>query len=63
MADFWLTFALTILKGVLAGLHIDPTKLPGLEKILVSVANDIYLLYGLVPPAPPIVQAPAAPTA
>lgn len=56
MADFWLQFAVTILKGVLAGLHVDPTKLPTLEKVLVGIANDIYILYGMTPPAPPITQ-------
>lgn len=51
--DFWFQFGITILKGVLAGLHLDPTKAGPLRTILLDLANSIYTLYGMVPPTPP----------
>lgn len=51
--DFWLQFALAIVKGVLAGLHVDLSKATLLKTVLIGLANDIYLLYNMVPPAPP----------
>jgi hypothetical protein len=53
--DFWFQFAISIVKGVLAGLHLDPTKATTLKAVLLGVANDIYILYGMTPPAPPAV--------
>lgn len=51
--DFWFQMGITIVKGVLAGLHQDPNKASTLKKVLVDLANSIYALYDLVPPAPP----------
>lgn len=51
--DFWMQFALSILKGTLAGLHVDVNKAASLKSVLLGIANDIYLLYNMVPPAPP----------
>jgi hypothetical protein len=52
--EFWEQFAITMLKGILAGLHFDINKAQKLKKELLSIANDIYNLYDIAPPAPPV---------
>lgn len=51
---FWEQFAISILKGLLAGLHVDTTRKSTLKTALLSIANDIYALYDLTPPPPPV---------
>lgn len=57
--DFWLQFAISILKGVLAGLHVDPNKATTLKAVLLGVAADIYILYDMTPPVPSLPAPPA----
>jgi hypothetical protein len=56
--DFWFQFALTVIRGVLAGLHVNLSLKSTYSTVLIELANGIYALYGMTPPAPP-----AAPTA
>lgn len=51
--EFWFQFGISILKGTLAGLHVDISKKALLKSVLVDLANSIYALYDMVPPAPP----------
>jgi len=53
MLHFWEQFAITILKGLLAGLHVDINRAGLLRKVLLGIANDIYALYDITPPATP----------
>lgn len=51
--EFWFQMGITIVKGVLASLHVDLDKKATLKAVMLGLANDIYVLYGLTPPAPP----------
>jgi hypothetical protein len=51
--DFWFQFGLTIIKGVLAGLHVDVSKASTYKTVLLDLANGIYAIYGMTPPTPP----------
>jgi hypothetical protein len=51
--DFWFQMGITILKGVLASLHVDLSKKALLQSVLLGVANDIYVLYDMTPPTAP----------
>jgi hypothetical protein len=53
--NFWEQFAISMIKGILAGLHFDINKAATLKKVLMGIANDIYVLYDAVPPTPPTV--------
>lgn len=59
--DFWFQFAISVLKGTLAGLHVDLNSATKFKSILLGVANDIYILYDIAPPLP--APAPAPPVA
>ena len=50
---FWFQLGITILQSTLAELHINPASAAPLKNVLVNLANGIYAVYGMTPPAPP----------
>jgi len=60
MLNFWEQFAIAIVKGLLAGLHVDINRAATLKLVLIGIATDIALLYDLTPPAPSAVTPPAS---
>lgn len=57
----WLEqFAITVILGLLQQVIKNPATAAVLKAQLVGVANDIYLVYGMTPPAPTIAPGPTA---
>lgn len=49
MLSFWEQFAVAIFQGILTGLHLTPTNIPVLGKVLIPIRDTLNLLY---PPTP-----------
>jgi hypothetical protein len=63
MIDFWVQFAISILKVLLTQLHVDTNKQSIFRTVLLDLANGIYIIYGITPPVTltsPVTPPPAA---
>jgi len=54
MVDFWVNFAISILKVLLTQLHVDLSKQSVFKTVLLDLANAIYVIYGIAPPTPAV---------
>jgi len=53
MVDFWVQFAVSVLKILLTQLHVDTTKQALYRTVLIDLANAIYVIFGATPPVVP----------
>lgn len=54
----WLEeMAISVLLGALQQFVKNPAKKEAMKKVLLDIAGEIYMEYGLTPPAPPTTAA------
>ena len=61
MGDFWINFILGNALMVIQTVVKNPARKESTKNYLLTIANDIYIAYGMMPPSPVVQSTTAQP--